>query len=216
MDQLKSQEYINDCIIKWMKDDEIFQLLNFVEQRKNEKNRKTNQRRNQLRKENGKSTKRWSKGYRHSSEKYWCSGEVHLMLDRIMSKIMTLLDNGNIIYLFELYWIRLRETYNLYIGLCPFHQENTPSFVIGKNIGVAKCFGCGQAALLVNMLFRLRFGHKSITKISKLKEIESEIDQILLLDPINKYTKEHRNQRYKQVRDVVLWDSVEFIDDLPF
>src|ERR1700733_3281349 len=30
-----------------------------------------------------------------------------------------------------------------YTGLCPFHNENTPSFPVSDKIGFFHCFGCG-------------------------------------------------------------------------
>lgn len=31
-----------------------------------------------------------------------------------------------------------------YKGLCPFHQENTPSFMVSSELQIFKCFGCGE------------------------------------------------------------------------
>ncbi len=31
-----------------------------------------------------------------------------------------------------------------YIGLCPFHSENTPSLTVNEDKGVFHCFGCGE------------------------------------------------------------------------
>lgn len=38
------------------------------------------------------------------------------------------------------------------IGLCPFHNEKTPSFVVSPTKNIYKCFGCGQAGDSVKFL----------------------------------------------------------------
>ncbi len=38
----------------------------------------------------------------------------------------------------------VRKGVNL-LGLCPFHNEKTPSFVVSPAKGIYKCFGCGKA-----------------------------------------------------------------------
>ena len=38
------------------------------------------------------------------------------------------------------------------LGLCPFHDEKTPSFTVSPTKGIYKCFGCGKAGNSVNFL----------------------------------------------------------------
>jgi len=38
------------------------------------------------------------------------------------------------------------------IGLCPFHNEKTPSFTVSPAKGIYKCFGCGKAGNPVNFI----------------------------------------------------------------
>lgn len=38
------------------------------------------------------------------------------------------------------------------IGLCPFHNEKTPSFIVSPSKGIYKCFGCGKAGNSVNFV----------------------------------------------------------------
>ncbi|MEX2379654.1 MAG: DNA primase, partial [Vicingaceae bacterium] len=38
------------------------------------------------------------------------------------------------------------------LGLCPFHNEKTPSFTVSPTKGIYKCFGCGKAGGAANFI----------------------------------------------------------------
>ena len=40
-------------------------------------------------------------------------------------------------------YVRLKKKGSNFFGLCPFHQEKTPSFSVNPELGIFKCFGCG-------------------------------------------------------------------------
>ena len=40
--------------------------------------------------------------------------------------------------------VKLRRRGKNFIGLCPFHQEKTPSFNVNPEMQIYKCFGCGK------------------------------------------------------------------------
>lgn len=42
-------------------------------------------------------------------------------------------------------FVTLRRRGTNYIGLCPFHNERTPSFNVNPARGIFKCFGCGKS-----------------------------------------------------------------------
>ncbi len=42
-------------------------------------------------------------------------------------------------------YVALKKSGKNYKGLCPFHSENTPSFMVSPELQIYKCFGCGEA-----------------------------------------------------------------------
>lgn len=49
----------------------------------------------------------------------------------------------------------LRKRGNTYVGLCPFHQEKTPSFSVSADKGLYYCFGCGEGGDIFNFLQKM-------------------------------------------------------------
>lgn len=49
-------------------------------------------------------------------------------------------------------FVRLRRRGSNLIGLCPFHDEKTPSFTVSPTKGFYKCFGCGAGGNVVKFL----------------------------------------------------------------
>ncbi|MCD4737148.1 MAG: DNA primase, partial [Bacteroidales bacterium] len=49
-------------------------------------------------------------------------------------------------------FITLKKQGSNYWGLCPFHDEKTPSFSVSASKGIYKCFGCGKAGSAVNFV----------------------------------------------------------------
>ena len=46
----------------------------------------------------------------------------------------------------------LKKTGKNYSGLCPFHDEKTPSFSVAPDKGIYHCFGCGKGGNAVNFI----------------------------------------------------------------
>ncbi|MFP4556587.1 MAG: DNA primase [Bacteroidales bacterium] len=52
-----------------------------------------------------------------------------------------------------------------YLGLCPFHNEKTPSFSVSPAKGIYKCFGCGKGGNPVNFIME----HEQLGYVDALK-----------------------------------------------
>ena len=46
-------------------------------------------------------------------------------------------------------FINLSEKGNSYVGKCPFHNENTPSFNVNNEKGLFYCFGCKAGGIII-------------------------------------------------------------------
>ena len=49
-------------------------------------------------------------------------------------------------------FVNLKKRGVNYLGLCPFHNEKTPSFTVSPSKGIYKCFGCGKGGNAVNFI----------------------------------------------------------------
>ncbi|MCB0791304.1 MAG: DNA primase [Flavobacteriales bacterium] len=49
-------------------------------------------------------------------------------------------------------FVALKRKGPRYLGLCPFHNEKTPSFNVSPALGIFKCFGCGEAGDAITFL----------------------------------------------------------------
>ena len=64
-------------------------------------------------------------------------------------------------------YVRLKRRGANLTGLCPFHNEKTPSFSVSPAKGIYKCFGCGKAGNSVNFIME----HDSLGYIEALKSL---------------------------------------------
>lgn len=41
-------------------------------------------------------------------------------------------------------YVDLKKRGVSYVGLCPFHEDHTPSFSVSPQLGICHCFTCGE------------------------------------------------------------------------
>lgn len=62
-------------------------------------------------------------------------------------------------------FVTLRRRGVNYVGLCPFHNEKTPSFSVSPSKGVCKCFSCGKGGNVVHFIME----HEQLNYYEALK-----------------------------------------------
>jgi len=62
-------------------------------------------------------------------------------------------------------FVRLKRRGANYLGLCPFHNEKTPSFTVSPSKEIYKCFGCGKSGNTISFLME----HEKLSYVEALK-----------------------------------------------
>lgn len=62
-------------------------------------------------------------------------------------------------------FVTLRKRGVNYVGLCPFHNEKTPSFSVSPSKGLCKCFSCGKGGNAVHFIME----HEQLSYYEALK-----------------------------------------------
>lgn len=123
------------------------------------------------------------------------------MIGRIpQSFIQDLLSHIDIVDLIQVR-VNLKKRGSNYLGLCPFHNEKTPSFTVSANKQFYYCFGCGAHGNAINFLMafdRMEFvevitdlasqqGLEIPTEISQRSQPVESDDYYALLAKISRY-----------------------------
>ncbi len=77
-------------------------------------------------------------------------------------------------------YVNLKKRGTNLIGLCPFHNEKSPSFIVSPLKGIFKCFGCGKAGNSVQFIIdhdSLSFP-EAIRQIAKKYSIQLEETEV--------------------------------------
>lgn len=68
-------------------------------------------------------------------------------------------------------YVQLRKRGKNFIGLCPFHQEKTPSFTVSGEKQIFHCFGCGAGG----NVFKFLMDFKNISFVEAVEEIADHL-----------------------------------------
>lgn len=71
------------------------------------------------------------------------------------NEISTIRERSNILEIVSNY-VSLKKSGKNYKGLCPFHSEKTPSFMVNEEKQIFHCFGCGEGGNVFSFLMKIK------------------------------------------------------------
>lgn len=79
-------------------------------------------------------------------------------------------------------YVRIKKKGSNYVGLCPFHNEKTGSFMVSRNKQIYKCFGCGAGGNVFTFVmeyenFTFPEALKQLAERAGVKLPEAEYDE---------------------------------------
>jgi DNA primase len=111
-------------------------------------------------------------------------------------------------------FVSLKKRGTSLIGLCPFHNEKTPSFHVSQAKGIYKCFGCGKAGNSLKFIMEhekltypdaIRFLAAKYKIEIEEKEVSPEekiaIDERESLYALNKFAAAYFNQKLTETEE---------------
>lgn len=113
--------------------------------------------------------------------------------DEVVEQIKESIDIVNLIS----DYVPLKKSGTNYVGLCPFHNEKTPSFTVSEAKDFFHCFGCGEGGDGVTFIMKkenLDFPHA-------LKFLGEKYGISIDEDPIDNKLLEAKNRAYEMNRD---------------
>ncbi len=90
--------------------------------------------------------------------------------------------------------VPLKRSGRNYLGLCPFHEEKTPSFTVSPQKQLYHCFGCGEGGTIFSFL--MKFHHMSFPEALEQLADKAGID----LEPYQKGSGEWEERRAEKER----------------
>lgn len=75
-------------------------------------------------------------------------------------------------------YVQLKKSGKNYLGLCPFHEEKTPSFTVAEDKQIFHCFGCGKGGNVFSFIQELEGVSfpESVKKVADIEQIPLDIE----------------------------------------
>ncbi|MCU0473301.1 MAG: DNA primase [Bacteroidales bacterium] len=128
------------------------------------------------------------------------------MIDR--PTIERILDAAQIVDVIQEF-VPLKKRGVNYLGLCPFHNEKTPSFTVSPSKEIFKCFGCGKVGNSVNFIME----HEHLTYPEALKYLARKYHIEVVEKELTPEEVEKQNER-ESLLVVTAYAARQFTENL--
>lgn len=88
-------------------------------------------------------------------------------------------------------YVQLKKAGKNYLGLCPFHEEKTPSFNVTEEKQIFKCFGCGKGGNVFSFLQEI----EGITFVEAVKKVADRVNVPLNIEVTDQSPRSQNQQR---------------------
>lgn len=102
-------------------------------------------------------------------------------------KIQDIKDQLDIVNIISDY-VELKPSGQNYIGLCPFHNEKTPSFTVSRSKGIFHCFGCGVGGDAITFIMK----KENLNYVEAIHFLADKLGIFLETGNVDKELYEHR------------------------
>lgn len=108
----------------------------------------------------------------------------------LQSTIDRIVDAANIVDVVSDY-VTLRRAGASYKGLCPFHDDKTPSFSVSPARGVCKCFSCGKGGNAVHFIMEM----EQMNYVEALRHLAKKYGIPVEEEQLTDEQRQHNNER---------------------
>ena len=122
------------------------------------------------------------------------------------SKIDEIRTGNSLVTVLNEYGVELKHSGARLTGLCPLHNERSPSFYVNPSTNTYKCFGCGEGGDVIALIMEL----ESLSFVGSLEFLADKAGIVIERDEEEDETFQKRQVIYKLLKETASWYMSQF------
>ncbi len=106
-------------------------------------------------------------------------------------------------------YVALKRSGSRFKGVCPFHDEKTPSFVVTPTLGIYKCFGCQKGGNSINFLMEM----ENLSYAEAIRNLAKKYGIELIETGVKEDEAYKENQKLRENIQIVLDYAQKFFSE---